>query len=79
MSAVPDAKVTVVLRPESVRLMPAGDGDAMVTAISYFGFDQLTEVTLPDGAKVKARHSPRADIARTDRVRLQVDGSVLAF
>lgn len=79
MTAVPETNVTVVLRPESVRLMPAGDGDALVSAISYFGFDQLTEVTLPDGAKVKARHSPRADIARADRVRLQVDGSVLAF
>lgn len=79
ISAVPEVNVTVVLRPEAVRLMPADDGEATVSAISYFGFDQLTEVTLPDGVKVKARHSPRADIVRTDRVRLQVDGSVLAF
>jgi iron(III) transport system ATP-binding protein len=79
MSPVDTPNVTVVLRPEAVRLLPASDGNAQVTAISYFGFDQLTEVTLGDGTRVKARHVPRDDIARDMRVRLQIDGSVLAF
>lgn len=71
--------VTVVLRPEAVRLLPAGDGSAQVTAISYFGFDQLTEVVLADGTRLKSRHIPRDDIARGMRANLYVDGSVLAF
>jgi iron(III) transport system ATP-binding protein len=79
MGAVDDPAVTVVLRPEAVRLMPDASGDAVVSAISYFGFDQLTEVTLDDGTRLKARHIPRDDLAREARVRLEVDGSVLAF
>ncbi len=79
MGAVEEHAVTVVLRPEAVRLMPDATGDAVVSAISYFGFDQLTEVTLDDGTRLKARHIPRDDLAREARVRLEVDGSVLAF
>ncbi len=69
----------VVIRPESLRLHRAGDGIATVEAISYFGHDQLVLVELADGRQLHARRGPRLDLERGDRVRLEVDGPVVAF
>jgi len=71
--------LAVVIRPESLRLRPRPDGQAEVTAISYFGHDQLVQVKLGDGYVLRARRGPRLDIDRGTRVDIQVDGAVVAF
>jgi iron(III) transport system ATP-binding protein len=72
-------EVTVMVRPESLRLRPSATGDGVVSAISYFGHDQLVAVELPGGQRLRARRGPRLDIERGDRVELQVDGPVVPF
>ena len=72
-------EVSVMIRPESLRLRPAADGSGVVSAISYFGHDQLVLVDLPDGHRLRARRGPRLDIDRGERVELQVDGPVVPF
>lgn len=73
--------LAVVMRPESLRLRPRadGEGEGEVTAISYFGHDQLVQVQLDDGFVLRARRGPRLDIDRGTRVAIQVDGPVVAF
>jgi iron(III) transport system ATP-binding protein len=71
--------VSVMVRPESLRLRPSATGSGVVAAISYFGHDQLVLVELPDGHQLRARRGPRLDIQRGDRVELQVDGPVVPF
>ncbi|MCC5948726.1 MAG: ABC transporter ATP-binding protein [Nitriliruptoraceae bacterium] len=77
--ALTGERLTVVLRPEAVRLRPAGDGQGTVTAIAYFGHDQLVSVVTDDGFELRARRGPHLDLSRGDRVRVDVDGPVVAF
>jgi iron(III) transport system ATP-binding protein len=72
-------EVTVVVRPESLRLRRAEDGIGIVTGLSYFGHDQLVTVEVPGGHHLRSRRGPGLDLARGDRVRLDVTGPVVAF
>jgi iron(III) transport system ATP-binding protein len=77
--AVEDDEVAVVVRPEALRLRAADDGAATVVAISYFGHDQLVQVTLPGGEQLRARRGPHLDLQRGQRVRVHVEGPVVTF
>jgi iron(III) transport system ATP-binding protein len=77
--ALDDGAATVVIRPESLRLRPDPDGPGEVVAISYFGHDQLVQVEVAGAHLLRARRGPRLDLERGDRVRLEVDGPVIAF
>ena len=77
--AVQAQQVAVVIRPEAVRLRTDPQAPGVVSAISYFGHDQLTQVTLPDGEVVRARRGPQLDLDRGTAVRVQVDGPVHTF
>jgi iron(III) transport system ATP-binding protein len=72
-------RVAVVIRPEALRLRAADDGIGTVTAISYFGHDQLVEVALPGGHHLRARRGPHLDLDRGQRVRVTIDGPVVVF
>ena len=76
---IDDTEVSVMIRPEALRLRPADTGPGTVVGISYFGHDQLVEVELTDGRTVRARRGPRLELARGTRVSLEVDGPVLTF
>jgi iron(III) transport system ATP-binding protein len=71
--------VAVVIRPESLRLRGRLDGAGEVAAISYFGHDQLVQVTVADGHVLRSRRGPHLDLERGDRVALEVLGPVVAF
>jgi iron(III) transport system ATP-binding protein len=77
--AIDAAGVTVVIRPEALRLRPDPHGPGEVVGISYFGHDQLVDVEVADGHRLRARRGPRLDLERGQRVRLEVDGPVIAF
>lgn len=72
-------EVTVVVRPESLQLRRAEEGAGVVTALSYFGHDQLVTVEVAGGYRLRSRRGPGLDLARGDRVRLDVAGPVVAF
>ena len=72
-------EVTVVVRPESLQLRRAEDGIGVVTGLSYFGHDQLVTVEVPGGHRLRSRRGPGLDLARGDRVGLDVAGPVVAF
>ncbi len=71
--------VDVVLRPELVRLRLDGDGQGVVREIVYFGHDQLIEVGLDDGSRVRSRMGPGRWFEPGDRVSVAVTGNVIAF
>jgi iron(III) transport system ATP-binding protein len=71
--------VEVALRPERVRLRLDGSGQGVVRGITYFGHDQLVEVGLEDGARVRSRMGPVRSFEPGDRVSVAVNGEVIAF
>ncbi|MGZ8751740.1 MAG: ABC transporter ATP-binding protein [Acidimicrobiia bacterium] len=71
--------VDVVLRPEQVRVWLDGSGIGAVRRIEYFGHDQLVEVDLPGGYRVRSRLGSARVLVPGDRVSLAVAGGVLAF
>jgi iron(III) transport system ATP-binding protein len=71
--------VEVALRPERVRLRLDGGGQGLVGGITYFGHDQLVEVALEHGARVRSRMGPARAFEPGDRVSVAVTGDVIAF
>ena len=70
--------VTVMIRPETVRLAPDPGGSGVVADREYYGHDQLVTVTLPGGSFLRSRLGPGPDLAPGDRVAIAVD-EVLVF
>jgi iron(III) transport system ATP-binding protein len=75
----PAGPVDVVIRPENVRLRLDGAGQGDVHHIMYFGHDQVVEVALRDGGRVRARMGPGTTFHPGDRVSVQIVGDVVAF
>ncbi|MEX0952831.1 MAG: ABC transporter ATP-binding protein [Nitriliruptoraceae bacterium] len=76
---VTDHHVDVVVRPEAVRLKASDTGPATIVGLSYFGHDQLVDLELADGQRIRARRGPRIDLERDQCVEVTVDGPVLTF
>jgi iron(III) transport system ATP-binding protein len=75
----PKGDVSVILRPEAIRLRLDGAGRGAVRKLTYFGHDQLIEVALPDGSAVRCRMGPGRTFEPGDRVAISVTGEVVAF
>jgi iron(III) transport system ATP-binding protein len=71
--------VDVVVRPEKVRLRLDGSGIGVVRRITYFGHDQVLEVELRTGGRVRSRTGPGEHLLPGDRVAVQIDDTVVAF
>ncbi len=72
-------EVTVIVRPEALSVHADPDGSGAVSALSYFGHDQLVTVQVEGGHRLRSRRGPALDLQRGDRVRLEVAGPVVAF
>jgi iron(III) transport system ATP-binding protein len=79
VAPVETATVAAVVRPESLLVAAAADGDATVTGVEYFGHDQLLHVKLTDGTTVRVRRGPVLDLHRGDRVEVTVTDAVVVF
>ncbi len=79
LQAVTSEHASVVIRPEALRLRADAGGRATVEGISYFGHDQMVEVSFDDGMELRARRGARLDLERGQRVRVDVEGPVIAF
>jgi hypothetical protein len=69
----------VVLRAELVQLRLDGASRAVVRDRTYFGHDQLVEVSLESGVIIRSRMGPGRSFEPGDRVRVSVTGPVVAF
>ncbi len=79
IAPAPVGSVEVVLRPEHVRLRLDGSGQATVTRVEFFGHDQLVEVRLETGERVRARLRPEAEFHIGERVAVNVNTPVVVF
>jgi iron(III) transport system ATP-binding protein len=71
--------IELMIRPERLLLQPDQDGAAIIERLIYFGHDQLLTIRLTDQTQLQTRIRPRADLAPGVRVRVTVDGPVVAF
>nr|MBI2323123.1 ABC transporter ATP-binding protein [Chloroflexota bacterium] len=78
-SAGPDGAVEVMLRPESIRLVPDGRGDGAVLLREFFGHDQLVTVRLPSGTLLRARLGPEERLRAGLAVRVEVQGAAMVY
>ncbi|GGQ75229.1 ABC transporter ATP-binding protein [Couchioplanes azureus] len=78
-------RVTVLVRPEQVRLTPveapgAGEPTARVLRHNFHGHDSLTVVRLDDGTELQCRRlNDGATVGLGSAVRVSIHGSVLAW
>ena len=84
LHAAHEGPVDVLLRPEMLRLAPAGDvGEHAVSATimsrAFFGHDQLLTLRLDSGQTLKARLGVYGGFRPGDRVSVTVRGGALAF
>jgi iron(III) transport system ATP-binding protein len=70
--------VHVVIRPESVAIGLGPGSDAVVVGRSFYGHDQLLQLELPSGLRLRSRRLGFPAWHPGDRVRVSVDGPVTA-
>jgi iron(III) transport system ATP-binding protein len=78
-----DGDVALVIRPESVAIGHRGARDsgaaALVVGRSFYGHDQLLELELPSGLRLRSRRLGFPAWHPGDRVRVWLDGPVTAL
>lgn len=77
---MPDGPCRVLVRPESVGILPDEHGQAVVVDVAYFGHDQLIRCEADGAAQVIVRiMGPGPSVAPGDRVRLTLAGPAVAL
>lgn len=71
--------VEVLVRPEMLLLTPDDTSTPVIAQQTFLGHDQLVEVCLTGGQMVQARLSPWISLSPEQRVRVSVQGPVVAF
>ena len=79
----PAGPVQVMLRPEQIKVEPAGDGrvGARVVGSHFYGADTVLQLQLLDGSEtaVSARMHDNGDVSVGDEVGLRVEGPVTVY
>ncbi len=82
MVTIPDPMVGTVdllVRPEALRVTRDPAGQATVRDRRFFGHDQVVNVTFDSGLALDCRVGPAFDLPYGSRVRVQLNGDVLAY
>jgi iron(III) transport system ATP-binding protein len=84
LHAAHESLVDVMLRPEMLRLAPAGEGgehgvQATIVSRAFFGHDQQLTLRLDSGQTLKARLGAYGGFRPGDRVSVSVRGGALTF
>jgi iron(III) transport system ATP-binding protein len=77
-----EGAVSVMLRPEMLRLVPRQEGEGTngtVLTREFYGHDQLMRVQLDNGTVLRARLGSYGGIRPGDNVLVSVRGAVLTF
>ena len=69
----------LAIRPEQVRLSRDGSGVGVVSSRTFYGHDQLVDVSLSGGANLRARLGPAQSFRIGERVSPSVVGPVVAY
>jgi iron(III) transport system ATP-binding protein len=69
--------VLVMIRPEWVHLIADRDGPAVIVDREFYGHDQVLELELPDGRRLRSRIGPTLALDVGDRVAIGIDELVL--
>lgn len=79
-TGMPDGRVDLMIRPESIHLEAEDAAEACIIATEFYGHDQLVRVKLLDGTVLDVRLlGPRPDLALGARVNARIDGAVTFF
>jgi iron(III) transport system ATP-binding protein len=79
-AGVPEGPVELMLRPESIRLEPSVDGNAVIVAAEFYGHDQLVCARMDDGTLLDVRLlGPHPDLTVETRVKAEVTGTPRFF
>lgn len=79
LAAPAHGPVDVMVRPEALRLVPEAASSATLDRITFYGHDQAASVRFDDGLTLRVRMIPRPDLAANMRVRVVVQGPVVAY
>jgi iron(III) transport system ATP-binding protein len=71
--------VTVLIRPEQLRMQPDTHGRGVVQRVSYFGHDQVARVCIADQLLLDARLVGQADLRVGTTVSVAVTSPVMAY
>ena len=69
----------VLIRPEALQLTEDLGGQAVAVGRSFFGHDQMINLRFDSGLQLSSRVGPTFTFRRGARVRVQLNGDVLAF
>ena len=75
----PGAALELAIRPEQVRLSRDGSGVGIVTGRTFYGHDQLIDVSLGATGTLRARLGPAQAFRIGERVAPSVIGTVMAY
>lgn len=79
LAAPAHGPVEVMIRPEAIKLTPKPDGLGQLTRITFYGHDQMAEVTVPNAESLLVRTWAQPDLRPGLAVGLKVLGPVVAF
>ena len=71
--------VDLYVRPEALQVTSDRSGQGVIEARQFFGYDQLLQVRLDSGLVVECRVEPTFIAPEGVRVRVQINGDVVAF
>ncbi len=71
--------VTLMIRPEQLRVVPEAMADARIEKITFYGHDQLVRVRMSDGMCLDARTKPMPGIATGQPVTVSVLNAVMGY
>ena len=70
-------EVLVMIRPEWVHPIADRDGPAVIVDQEFYGHDQVLELELHDGRRIRSRIGPTLALQVGDRVAIGIDELVL--
>ena len=75
----PGGLLELAIRPEQLRLARDGSGRGLVAHRTFFGHDQVIEVTVDDSVDLRARLDTRQMFRVGERVSVSVAGPTVAY
>ena len=79
LTAPAHGKVTIMIRPEALKLKPTDDGPARIETITFYGHDQTAWVRVNGQLMLQVRTLPRPDLLPGVPVAVSVQGPVVAY